>query len=325
MSEFDSPDFDIVTRPKQEDVSFDLASTLGAVVSLTSRTPENAFTAQTLGTERAGNGVLIRDDGLILTIGYLITEAEAVWVVDNDGKACAPHVVGYDQEPGLGLVQAMGRLDIKPLEIGSSSSLYEGEPVVFAGSGGRENSMTAEIVSIREFAGYWEYVLDKAIFINPAHPNWGGGAMIGMDGTLRGIGSLFVQQAQGDETPMNGNMVVPIDLLAPIMDDLLMYGKPNRPTRPWLGILTAEVNQHLMIGGLANGGPAQKAGIEAGDLILEIAGRPVNELVEMYRYIWASGDAGVDVPMEILRDGETMQVQVRSASRSDYFVSPKVH
>ena len=124
---------------------------------------------------------------------------------------------------------------------------------------------------------------------------------------------------------MNGNMVVPIDLLAPIMDDLLMYGKPNRPTRPWLGILTAEVNQHLMIGGLANGGPAQKAGIEAGDLILEIAGRPVNELVEMYRYIWASGDAGVDVPMEILRDGETMQVHVRSASRSDYFVSPKVH
>lgn len=325
MSDFDSPEFDIATRPKPEDVSFDLDTALGAVVSLTSRTPENAFTAQTLGTERAGNGILIREDGLILTIGYLITEAETVWILDNKGKACAAHVIGYDQETGLGLVQALGRLDIKPLEIGSSAALSEGEPVIFAGSGGRENSTCADIVSIREFAGYWEYVLDKAIFISPAHPNWGGGAMIGMDGKLRGVGSLFVQQAQGDENPMNGNMVVPIDFLAPIMDDLLMYGKPNRPARPWLGILTAEVNEHLMIGGLAHGGPAQKAGIKTGDLILEIAGRPVNELVEMYRYIWARGDAGVEVTMEILRDGETMEVHVHSASRSDFFVSPKVH
>jgi S1-C subfamily serine protease len=325
MSDFGSPEFDLVTRPKPDDVSFDLNTALNAVVSLTSRTPENAFTAQTLGTERAGNGVLIRDDGLILTIGYLITEAESVWIVDNNGKACAAHVVGYDQETGLGLVQAMGRLDIKPLKIGNSATLSEDEPVIFAGSGGCENAMCAEIVSTREFAGYWEYVLDQAIFITPAHHNWGGGAMIAMDGTLRGIGSLFVQQAHDGETPLNGNMVVPIDLLAPIMDDLLMYGKINKPTRPWLGILTTEVNDHLMIGGLAHGGPAEKAGLETGDLILEIDGRPVNELVEMYRFIWASGNAGVDVPMEILRDGESIHIQVRSASRSDFFVSPKMH
>ena len=325
MSDFYTPEFDITTRPKPEDVSFDLDIALKSVVSLTSRTPEDAFTAQTLGIERTGNGVLIRDDGLILTIGYLSTEAETIWVVDNDGKAYAAYVVGYDQETGLGLVKAIGHLDIQPLKIGSSASLLEDEQIIFASSGGRKNAMLAKIASIRQFAGYWEYVLDQAIFITPAHPNWGGGAMIGMDGTLQGIGSLFVQQAQGDETPLNGNMVVPIDLLASIIDDLLMYGKPNKPSRPWLGVLTAEVNERLMVGGLADGGPAQKAGLETGDLILKIAGRPVKRLIKMYRSIWTSGDAGVNIPMEIFRDGETIHVNICSASRSDFFVSPKIH
>jgi S1-C subfamily serine protease len=325
MSDFDSDEFELVARPKPNDVTFDLNTALNAVVSLASRTPENAFTAQALGTERAGNGVLIRDDGLILTIGYLITEAESVWIINNNGKACAAHVVGYDQETGLGLIQAMGRLDIKPLEIGRSAALSKDEQVIFAGSGGRENAICAEIVSIREFAGYWEYVLDQAIFITPAHHNWGGGAMIAQDGTLRGIGSLFVQQAHDDETPLNGNMIVPIDLLTPIMDDLLMYGRINKPTRPWLGILTAEVNDYLMVGGLSNGGPAKKAGLKIGDIILEISGNPVSKLMEMYRFIWALGNSGINVPMEILRDGENIHIQVHSASRSDFFVSPKMH
>ena len=323
----DELDWEIKTdhQPKPEDVSFDLEETLSSVVALRARIPEDAFTAPTLGTERGGNGVVIRSDGLILTIGYLITEADEVWLSTEEGRAVAAHVVGYDQESGLGLVQALGPLDLPAMALGRSRDLAEGAPVIVAGNGGRRRSVRAHVVSKREFAGYWEYVLDEGIFTNPPHPNWGGAALVGDDGKLYGIGSLFVQQALPGETPVDGNMIVPIDLLVPILEDMLMFGRPNRPPHPWLGMYTVEAGNDLVVAGLAKGGPADQAGLEVGDRIAGVDGAPPVSLADLFRRIRALGEAGVEVPLSVVRDGKPIHVGVRSAARSDYLKSPLLH
>ena len=312
-------------RPTPGDVSFDLDNALAAVLSLRAKVPDDAFTASTLGTEREGHGVLIRGDGLVLTIGYLITEAESVWLVGGDGRARTGHVVGYDQESGFGLVQALDLPDLPVMEFGDSGRLRKGDAVILAGHGGRAQAVSARVASRHEFAGYWEYVLDEAIFTVPPHPVWGGAALIGGDGKLLGIGSLLVQQAPPDEEPFEGNMVVPIDLLKPILDDLLSFGRTTKAPRPWLGMYTAEADGNLVVAGLADGGPAELGDVRIGDCVLAVGGTPVAGLVAMFRAVWALGDAGVEVPLTVLRDGDTMEIRVRSADRADFFKSPRLH
>ncbi|MFQ5763373.1 MAG: trypsin-like peptidase domain-containing protein [Rhodospirillales bacterium] len=325
MSEPVSPEIRPELQPDPAALPFDLERVLAAVVAIRTEVPEDAFTAQTLGTERRGQGVLIREGGLVLTIGYLIVEAVSVWLVDAAGRAIAGHVVGYDQETGFGLVQALEPMDWAPLAIGRSDDLAEGEAVIFAGAGGQAQALQTEIVSIREFAGYWEYLLDEAIFVAPPHPFWGGGALIGGDGTLRGIGSLFVQEAVPGEGARDGNMVVPIDLLDPILDDLAQGGTARRSRRPWLGMFTAEAVGKVVVAGLWRGGPAEDSGIEMGDLVLEVGGSPVTGMAEMFRRIWSLGEAGVEVPLIIFRDRKVMEVRVPSASRSDFYKTPRLH
>ncbi len=227
-------------QPAPDDYSFDLERSLRAIVNLKTYVAPDAFTAGTLGTERAGSGVVIRESGLVATIGYLITEAETIWITSSDGRAIQGHALAYDQESGFGLVQALGRLDLPALEMGDSDRLKVGDQVVFGAGGGRHHSIETRVVARQEFAGYWEYVLDDAIFTAPAHPFWGGGGLIGSDGKLLGIGSLILQQGDGKGQRLDMNMVVPIGLLTPIMKDLLSYGRVNRPARPWLGMLATE-------------------------------------------------------------------------------------
>src|SRR5215469_6120648 len=203
-------------QPKPGECDFDLERALGAVLGLRATVPEDAFTAGTLGTERAGSGVLIREDGLVLTIGYLVTEAETIWLTTLGGGAVPGHVLAYDQETGFGLVQALGRLDVVPLELGTGTRVGAGDRAIMAAEGGRRHAISARVVARQEFAGYWEYVLDRAIFTAPAHPFWGGAGLISADGRLIGIGSLHVQNANGRELRRDVNMVVPIDLLPPI-------------------------------------------------------------------------------------------------------------
>ena len=222
----------------------EITSALSAVVSLRSRIPEDALTANVLGTERAGHGVQIRDDGLVLTIGYLITEAESIFLVTASGQTLQAHMVAYDQRTGFGLVQALGRLDAATVQMGSSADVRVGDPIVVAGHGGKSDMVAAEVITKREFAGYWEYLLDEAIFSAPAHSNWGGAAALDSEGRLVGIGSLFVQQAEGEDSGRDANMIVPIDLLPPILDDLLMYGRTRKPPRPWMGLLTPALQYH---------------------------------------------------------------------------------
>src|SRR6185295_6566702 len=203
-----------------------------------------------LGTERAGNGVVIRDDGLVVTIGYLITEAESIWLTTNRGVVVPGHALAYDQSTGLGLVLPLAPLGVRPLERGSATAVLANADVVVIGQGGRPHSLKAKVVAKREFAGYWEYVLDEALFTAPAHPQWGGAALVGQDGRLLGIGSLLVQESVAGKT-VDGNMFVPIDLLAPILDEMLTLGRAARAPRAWLGIYAAEMDGHLVIGGLA--------------------------------------------------------------------------
>jgi S1-C subfamily serine protease len=312
-------------QPKPEDYDYDLEQALACVVGLRATVPADAFTADTLGTERAGNGVLIRGNGLVLTIGYLITEADTVWLNLNDGRSVPGHVLGYDQETGFGLVQALAKLDLPALEIGDSASASIGERVVIGGAGGRHRSVAARIVAKQEFAGYWEYVLDEAIFTSPAHPNWGGTALIGPAGDLIGIGSLQLQHAVEKGQTQNINMIVPIDLLKPIIDDLMKFGRRNMPARPWLGLYATEVENRLVIVGLADRGPAKKADLRTGDIILSVAGKDVHDLAGFFRRVWAQGQAGVDVPITIYRDGETMDLRVKSSERNRFLKGPSLH
>src|ERR1700744_5254113 len=202
-------------QPKPEDYGFDLEQAFTSVVGVRAIIPSDAYTAETLGTERAGNGVFIRDNGLVLTIGYLITEAETIWINLNDGRSVPGHVLGYDQETGFGLVQALAKLDMPGLVIGKSATSSIGERVVVAGAGGRPHSVAARIVAKQEFAGYWEYVLDEAIFTAPAHPNWGGTALIGPAGDLLGVGSLELQRARERGPNQNLKLIVPSGELKP--------------------------------------------------------------------------------------------------------------
>src|SRR5436190_4377326 len=233
-------------QPKPENYAYDLEAALTSMVGLRAIIPADAFTAETLGTERTGNGVLIRE-GVVLTIGYLITEAQTIWIHLSDGRPVPGHVLAYDQETGFGLVQALARLDLAPLPIGQSKAAKLGDAVVVAGAGGRKHSVVARIVAKQEFAGNWEYVLDEAFFTEPAHPFWGGTAMIGERGELLGIGSLQVQQVIDRATPQLLNMIVPIDILKPILQDLLTLGRPNHPPRPWLGLNATEVDDQIVI------------------------------------------------------------------------------
>jgi S1-C subfamily serine protease len=312
-------------QPRPENYKFDLDEALISVVGLKTVIPSDAFTADTLGTERLGHGVLIGDHGIVLTIGYLVTEAEAVWIRLSNGRVVPGHVIGFDQETGFGLVQALGRVDLPSLPLGDSDLVAVGDEVVVAGTGGRQNSVAAAIVARQEFAGYWEYVLDEALFTAPSHPHWGGTAMIGQNGRLLGIGSLQVQQVLKDGRSEDINMIVPINLLKPILDDMLMLGQPKRPPRPWLGLYATEIDKQITVAGISARGPARRADIRTGDVILEVAGGVVYNLADLFRSVWALGEAGVNVPLTILRKGRTMEVHLTSVDRRDFLKGPVLH
>ncbi|MFZ0621956.1 MAG: S1C family serine protease [Pseudolabrys sp.] len=310
-------------QPRAEDCSYDLERALSSVVGLHSIIPPDAFTADTLGVERAGNGVLI-DDGLVLTIGYLITEADTVWLHLGDGRVVQGHALGFDQETGFGLVQALGKIDLPSLKIGSSKSTEVGERVVVGGAGGRTRSLAGRIAAKQEFAGYWEYVLDEAIFTYPAHPNWGGTALISSEGKLIGIGSLQLERAREGKNE-HLNMVVPIDLLSPVLDDLRKFGRANRPARPWLGLYSTEIEDKIVVVGIAPKGPAARAEIKTGDVVVAVKGERVSTLAGFYRKVWALGRAGVEVPLTLYREGVTFDVRVNSSDRTKFLKGPRLH
>ena len=293
---------------------------LASVVGLHSIIPSDAFSADTLGTERAGNGVLI-DDGLVLTIGYLITEAETVWLHLGDGRVVQGHALGFDSESGFGLVQALGRIDLDPLPLGSSAAAKIGDRVVLGGAGGRTRSVASHIAAKQEFAGYWEYLLDEAIFTHPAHPNWGGTGLISNRGELIGIGSLQLEREREGKSE-HVNMIVPIDLLKPVLDDLRKFGRVNKPARPWLGMYSTEIENKVVVVGISAKGPAARAELKAGDVILAVKGEKISSQAQFYRKLWSLGPAGVDVPLTVYHEGVTFDVVLASIDRAKLLKAP---
>jgi len=295
---------------------------LQAVVGLSASVPKEARSAETLGTERSGSGVVIDDQGLVLTIGYLVNEAEEITVTPFDGKPSSARLIAYDYESGLAVVRANAKLPVKPIRMGDSMKLAERSEVLVMSMGGERPLVTARVVSVRPFAGYWEYMLDRAIFTSPPHTAHSGAALIGDDGRLYGVGSLFVSDARAPRVHSPGNMFVPINELKPILADLLDKGKRTTPPRPWIGINSQDVSGRIVVTRVTPGGPAAAAGLGDGDLILGVAGKPVSGLVELYRAMWSGGPAGTSIKLNVLpskaSDFRVRETTVKSVDRAEW-------
>jgi S1-C subfamily serine protease len=291
---------------------------LSAVVRIKTFINPDGRTVQNLGHEREGSGIVIDSDGLVLTIGYLMVEAHGAEVRTNDGRAVPANVVGYDHDTGFGLLRTIEPLKLKPMPIGKSGALKERDPVLVVSFGGAAMAGAAEVVSKREFTGSWEYLLDDAIFTAPLHPLWSGAALVSRDGRLVGVGSLVVGDARGTGGSNPGNMFVPIDGLQPILADLIADGKPSRVPRPWLGLTTNEEDGRLVVARAVPGGPAEKAGVERGAVIVTVNGEKPKNLGDFYRKVWAAGRAGATVPIEVTQGGETRRIDIQSMNRLDH-------
>ena len=290
---------------------------VAAVVRIKTYINPDGQTVQSLGREREGSGIVIDEDGLILTIGYLMVEAHTAEVTINGGRTVTATIVGYDHETGFGILRTLQPLKIKPLAFGRSGDVSVNDPVLIASGGGRDMIGPARVAAKREFAGSWEYLLDEAIFTAPPHPAWSGAALISREGKLLGVGSLIVGDTGGDGRGKPGNMFVPIERLPPILGDLIADGHVAGPGRPWLGVAADEVRGRLIVSRVTPDSPAEKAGIRKGDEIVGVGGEAARSLPDFYRKIWATGTAGATVPLDVEQGGGRRRIDVKSINRLD--------
>lgn len=293
------------------------ANPLDSMVRITAQISRESQSAAGLGTTREGNGAVIDGNGLVLTIGYLILEATEVKIETGNGRTLPAEIVAYDYDTGFGLVRALGTLGVPPIKLGDSSAVQIDDRVLAAGAGGRAATIGAKLVSRRVFAGSWEYLLEDALFTSPPHRDWGGAALINEKGELIGIGSLFVRDAAPARATIPGNMFVPINLLKPIMADMLTNGRGGGKSRPWIGLSSQEVQQMVVVTSLSAKGPAAKAGIMPGDIVVSVGQRLVKNQIDFYRTLWSQGDAGARIDLRVMRDGKILDFTVPSGSRYD--------
>jgi S1-C subfamily serine protease len=291
---------------------------LSAVVRLNTYINPEGRTVKSLGQQRKGSGIVIDDKGLILTIGYLMVEARSAEVVTNSGRKVAAEVVGYDHGTEFGLLRATEPLKVKPIALGKSADLKEQDQVLAASFGGRAGIAPAYIMSLREFAAGWEYLIPGAIFTAPAHSEWSGAALVSRDGKLVGVGSLVVGDVTGQGKNLPGNMYVPIDLLPPIMADLLSTGRVSGPGRPWLGLNVEELRGRIFVSRVTGDGPAERAGVHTSDIVVAVNGETPRSLADFYRKVWSLGGAGASVPLDLLQDNGIKRIDIKSMNRLDY-------
>ena len=296
------------------------AQTLSAVVRVRAKILPDARSAETLGLQREGSGVLVRE-GYVATIGYLVIESEAIEVTGADGKSVPASLAAYDHASGFGLLKLLAPISGQPLPLGDSNTVVAREPALVAAyAGGEGNGLyLVQVVSRRAFSGSWEYLLEAAIFTYPPVMNWSGASLISAKGELLGLGSLMVGDAAGTGTQVPGNMFVPAELLKSILDDLIAGGRASGPARPWLGMITEEMRGHLFVTRVSPDGPADKAGLKSGDVLMGVGSDEVSSLAEFYRKVWARGAAGVEVPLRVLQGVQVKELTVRSMDRIDYF------
>ena len=289
-----------------------------AIVKLSIKAMPDARTADTLGAEREGTGVVIDESGLILTIGYLILEAGSIPVVASDGRIFPAAVIGYDHATGFGLLRAAPGVASRPLALADSSAVRELTTVLVAAHPAAGGVSHACVVARRRFTGWWEYMIEDAIFTAPPRYEHSGAALLDSDGRLAGIASLWVSDAIDLGVAFPGNMFVPVDLLKPLLDDLLARGRRREAPRPWLGVYSEEVEGHVVVTRVLPDAPAHKAGVRRGDVIVGIGGQSIGDQCEFYRRLWASGEAGSEVMLHVLRNRVVQRLVVHSADRMDY-------
>lgn len=295
---------------------------LASVVALHAQVPKDALSASRLGTERAGNAVAIHapeaPPGLFVTVGYLVTDADQIWLTDHRGRTAPAFALAQDNETGFALVRTVSpeTLDAPPLDLGNSDTVGVGDAAVVAGTGGRTGAVAAKVVARQPFTGYWEYMIEDALFTAPAHPHWAGTAVLDGEGRLVGIGSLKVEQLVDRRTVTDTNMSLPMNLLKPVLPELLRQGRRSGAARPWLGIHTAEFRGRLLVVDVTEDGPAEKAGVKEGDAVAAVAGTAISELADFYRAVWKLGSAGTTIPLTLRRDGERVDVAIESIDRA---------
>src|SRR6267142_6180869 len=297
---------------------------LGAVVRVRMKAIPDARSNTTLGPSREGTGVVIDEHGHIVTIGYIVIEADSIEITTQDARTFPATLVGYDHASGLALLRPGAPLGVKPMPMGQAADVAQREPVMVLPAGGRDAASLAYVVTKRKFAASWEYLLETAIFTSPPTMQWAGAALVSREGKLVGIGSLFVRETlEGAQAP--GNMFVPIDLLKPILADLIEKGRRSGPARPWLGLATEEMHGHLMVTRVSPEGPADKAGVRSGDIVVGVAADPVKTQEELYRRVWGLGVAGIEVPLRILQGADMREFRLRSIDRFQYFKEKPVY
>jgi S1-C subfamily serine protease len=306
--------------PKAEDEGIDPDKLYSALVRIQTTAVPDARSNATLGREREGTGTVIAKGGIVLTIGYLLVEADDVKVTDNRGRTYPARVLAYDHPTGLGLLKITVPFNVEPVKLGTSAKLADKEPVLVAGWGGIPDTALAYVVSRRPFSASWEYLLDEAIFTAPATTGWSGAALVDRKGTIVGVGSLIVRDATEGEPKLPGNMFVPIDSLKPILDDMIATGRRKEAPRPWLGVAAEEVQGgRLIVGRVSPDSPADLAGLRAGDIILGVGDEPVRSQADFYRKVWSKGKAGAEIPLKVLQGVDIKDLRVRSIDRVEYF------
>jgi S1-C subfamily serine protease len=296
-----------------------------AIVKLSIKALPGARTADTLGTEREGTGIVIDEKrGLILTIGYLVLEAESILVMTRGSRIYPATVAGFDHASGFGLVRVASGLDSPAIELGDSSSVRELHTTTVVAHGGAGGNSAAAVVARRRFTGWWEYMIEDAIFTSPPRYEHSGAGLLDENGKLVGIASLWVSDTLEIGAAFPGNMFVPIDLLKPLLDDLVSTGRRRGPSRPWLGVYSEQHEGHLFVSRTLPGSPAERAGLKRGDVILAVSGESIGSQSDFYYKLWSSGEAGCDVMLQVLHEKAVKQVVVRTADRMDYLRPWKV-
>jgi len=311
--------------PAQTRAEKDAEDVLAAVVRIKMTAIPNARSNATLGSTREGTGIVIDERGHIVTIGYIVIEANSIEVTTQDDRTVPAVLVGYDHASGFGLLRASVPLGVKPMPMGQAADVAPREPVMVLPAGGREAASLAYVVSKRKFTASWEYLLDTAIFTSPPSLQWAGAALVSREGKLVGVGSLFVRETVEGGSQAPGNMFVPIDLLKPILPDLIEKGRRSGPARPWMGLATEELQGHLLVTRVSPDGPADKAGIRTGDIVVGVGAEPVKSHEELYRKVWGLGAAGVEVPLKVLQGVDMRELKLRSIDRFQYFKEKPVY
>ena len=293
-----------------------------SVVGIRVTAAEGSRSAETLGRQRSGSGVVIGPDGLILTIGYLVLEAEQIQIVTQDNKILPARNVGYDLATGFGLIRPLLPLQVAPVVLGSTGRLEPGEALMAAIGGSDADVAMTQLMSKRAFSGYWEYHIESALFTSPPIANHSGAPLFSRSGELLGIGSLFTMDTMGENTRLPGNMFVPVDLLKPILAEMQQTGTTASSRRPWLGLSSTDQSGRVQIVRVNKESPAQAAGLKPGDVVLAVDDAKVVSLESFYKRLWEHADPAVDVKLTVLQGADLKVISLRAVDRMSTMRKP---